>query len=54
MSKIAFAKNSGIRKYNAKQAVKLDYFKRGKPPGAIAGKAKCDGFQTLAGVQSDA
>ncbi|RFM91653.1 hypothetical protein CFSAN002071_04060, partial [Salmonella enterica subsp. enterica serovar Heidelberg str. CFSAN002071] len=27
---------------------------RGKPPGAIAGKAKCDGFQTLAGVQSDA
>ncbi|EKY7755657.1 hypothetical protein RDM56_002830 [Shigella sonnei] len=27
MSKIAFAKNSGIRKYNAKTEVKLVYFK---------------------------
>ncbi len=54
MSKIAFAKNNDFRKYNAKQAVKLDYLKRGKPPGAIAGKAKWDGFETIADVQSDA
>lgn len=36
-------KNSKIRFSNAKNAVKLDYFKRANFPGAEAGKTKCDG-----------
>ncbi|CZY57731.1 Uncharacterised protein [Enterobacter hormaechei] len=36
-------KNSKIRFSNAKNDVKLDYFKRGDFPGAKAGKIKCDG-----------
>ena len=36
-------KNSQIRLSNAKNGVKLDYFKRGYLPGTEAGKRKCDG-----------
>ena len=36
-------KNHDIRLSNAKNDVKLDYFKRGNFPGAEAGKIKCDG-----------
>ena len=32
-----------IRLSNAKNDVKLEYFKRGNFPGAEAGKIKCDG-----------
>ena len=34
--------NSQIRLSNAKNGVKLEYFKRGNFPGAEAGKIKCD------------
>ncbi len=36
-------KNHDIRLSNAKNDVKLEYFKRGNFPGAEAGKIKCDG-----------
>ena len=35
-------KNHDIRLSNAKNDVKLEYFKRGNFPGAEAGKRKCD------------
>ena len=36
-------KISQIRLSNAKNEVKLEYFKRGNFPGTEAGKIKCDG-----------
>ena len=38
-----YHKISQIRFSNAKNDVKLEYFKRGNFPGAEAGKIKCDG-----------
>jgi hypothetical protein len=40
-----FQKKRKIRLSNAKNGVKLDYFKRGDFPGVSAGKIKCDGGQ---------